>query len=809
MTRQPARPLRGPGHLSERTWAADVCALTAYAALTAAMTWPLVLQLGAVVPKDLGDPLFSTWAVWWNSRVLPFTAAWWQGPIFVPAPDTLALADHRVGLSLLTTPLIWAGASPLAAYGVAFLASFVASAGAAYALCVSVGASRPAAFVGGLVFGFHPFRAAHLEHLELLSAYWLPLTLVGLHRWSRNHSRLALAGVTVTLVLQALTSGYYYFFSNVLLAGWVGWFAVRGTSWRHLAELAAALVAPLVVLAPILWWYRTTHAALGLSRTITEIEELSADIAGLVTPPDMLALWNTSQPVGHTEGALFPGITAVGLVVLAWLLRRSDDGAATASPRWLRLRLVLVGLALLVAIIVLIAAVTGPFAVRLGPLAISVGALYKPISLATLFALAWAATSPRLAQAWRRQSPATFYLLATLAMWALALGPTARLFGERVLYKAPYAWLMALPGFADAFRAPARFAMLAALTLGVAAALAFGRLTIGLGRRPRAALCALVAAGITLDGWIEPLPLPAPPPPAPVIAALPGDAVILEAPLGTFEDIAAMYRAMDHGRPLANGYSGYDPPHYAVLRAALAEGQTAVLASLIPDRDLAVVVAPTPDGARFAAAVLREVPTATRSRIVGRDVIAIPRGSARASGPVTDTPLAVRVLTVSTAPEDVRLALDGDVRTAWITPDPQAGGEQVQLDLGEPRLVTGLVLSLGRLAFAYPRQVLVEVSSDGVAWVEAWRGAAATAALQAALHAPSAVPLRSRSRPSSRATCASPRKAPRTTPGRSPRSPCSAAPAAEAHSRKPAIVAVTKLASVPAIIARIPSRARS
>jgi ABC-type Fe3+-siderophore transport system permease subunit len=177
------------------------------------------------------------------------------GPDLRAAPDTLALADHRVGLSLLTTPLIWAGASPFAAYGVAFLASFVASAGAAYALCVSVGASRPAAFVGGLVFGFHPFRAAHLEHVELLSAYWLPLSLVGLHRWNRNHSRLALAGVTVTLVLQALTSGYYYFFSGVLVAGWVGWFAVRGTSWRHLAELATSLIAPLVVLAPMLWWY--------------------------------------------------------------------------------------------------------------------------------------------------------------------------------------------------------------------------------------------------------------------------------------------------------------------------------------------------------------------------------------------------------------------------------------------------------------------------------------------------------------------------------------------------------------------------
>ena len=62
-------------------------------------------------------------------------------------------------------------------------------------------------------------------------------------------------------------------------------------------------------------------------------------------------------------------------------------------------------------------------------------------------------------------------------MAVFALGPTARLMGERVLYKAPYAWLMLLPGFADGFRAPARFAMLVALCLSVAAALAFVRVT--------------------------------------------------------------------------------------------------------------------------------------------------------------------------------------------------------------------------------------------------------------------------------------------------------------------------------------------
>ena len=76
-------------------------------------------------------------------RVLPFSDAWWDAPIFYPAGNAMALADHRVGLGVITTPLIWAGASPLIAYNVAFLASFFLSAAAGYALCA--GRHRPPA----------------------------------------------------------------------------------------------------------------------------------------------------------------------------------------------------------------------------------------------------------------------------------------------------------------------------------------------------------------------------------------------------------------------------------------------------------------------------------------------------------------------------------------------------------------------------------------------------------------------------------------------------------------------------------------
>ena len=155
----------------------------AYVTLTLWQTWPLATAPGAWAPHDLGDPLLSTWTLWWNATHVPFTHDWWNGAIFYPAPGALALSDHRVGIGLITTPLILGGVTPLAAHNIAFLASYVLSAVSAYALAFSLTRSAAAAFIAGLVYGFHPFRSEHLPHLELLSGYWLPLALLALHRW--------------------------------------------------------------------------------------------------------------------------------------------------------------------------------------------------------------------------------------------------------------------------------------------------------------------------------------------------------------------------------------------------------------------------------------------------------------------------------------------------------------------------------------------------------------------------------------------------------------------------------------------------
>lgn len=712
-----------------------VWALLFYALLTIAYTWPLTTGLGHLVPHDLGDPMLSTWTLWWNAHVIPFSVRWWEGLAFYPARDTLTLSDHRVGLGWIASPIIWMGGAPLAAYNFAFLLSFFLSAAAAYALCYSLTKSAGAALIGGLVFGFNPYRGAHLPHLELLSSYWLPLVLLGLHQWSTTLRPRWLGLTSGALVMQALTSGYYFVFLGVLLALWLIWFTPRRLPLVQYVGLGAALGVPVLIAAPIFLRYRQAHQTMGLARGIGEIESFSADLAGLLTTPRQLALWISPESWWESEGELWPGALAVVLVVAGlWAARWAR---ASDLPRWGRsLRTTALAAAVVMAGAASIPILFGPVAYDLAGLRISISDSYKPLSIAVLFGGAWVLTSSPLRRAFHNRSPFAFYVLATIAMWVFALGPTARVLGQRFLYKAPYAWLMLLPGFGAGFRVPARFAMLAALALSVAAALAFDRLMRARRSLIRVAAATLIAAGVTAESWIQPLPTPEAPAPLTIPAGLSPDAVIVELPIGIAEDFAAMFRSIHHRRRVVNGASGFDPPHYTILRAALEENRYETLDAIAAYAPIAIFIPHRNAGTVSTALGSRSKarPLATTNT---HEVWLLPKGPSPPADTLAATAsIAIERLDSPIVRDRLPLMLDGNRDTAWFTDQPQDGTEFFVADLGRQTDIEAVVLGQGASPLDFPRAIAIDLSSDGVEWSEASRGDAATMAIAAAISDP-------------------------------------------------------------------------
>lgn len=709
---------------------AVVAATTLYAALTVVLTWPLILHPGSLVPNDLGDPLLNTWIMSWNARVMPLTSAWWNGAQFFPVAGATAFSEHLLGLSVISTPVILLTGNSLLAYNLAFFASFVLCALSAYFLTFSIGRRHDAALVAGLAFGFAPYRMSQLAHVQVLSAYWMPLALAGLHRYVEDRRNRWLVLFAGAWLMQALTCGYYLFYLSVLIGLWLLWFAAGREHWTRLVRVTIAWGVAAVLMAPVLYGYWTFQHAYGMRRWPNEIVEFSADVASVLKASDNLRLWGWLNVVDHAESALFPGLTPLLLLVAGLVLGTSarEHVGRLRTPRML----------LMVSLFFLAVAASplyfGAWKLEAwGRRLLSVATPHKPLSVALLLLVMAGILHPSVRSAWRRRSALTFYALAALVMWLFSLGPAPTLMNHPFLYKAPYAWLMTLPGV-DGVRVPARFWMLAVLCLAVAAGLALTKLTE---RWPplAKALPALACAGLLLDAWPVPIAMERPPAPRPTRTPA---VARLELPVGPPRDAVVLYRAIEHRVPVVNGYSGYFAPHYWALRYLLDEENPGVLTRLSELGALEVVVDHDLDetgkwrrfvGGYPRAAVIYEDEAYTTYRIE--------RGARMQPLPeIGGQVLPIRSISATVSPELVADMTDEDILTRWHAGREQRPGDNLMVDLGGPREVHGVEMLIAGYVADFPRKLSIATSLDGGSWSEAWTGGTALMAFEAALEDP-------------------------------------------------------------------------
>jgi hypothetical protein len=151
-----------------------VAAFAAYQLLALAAWWHLLASGLSELPAGSADPGQEVWFLAW----LPHALGAGTNPFLshaIYAPDGVNLLSNTSFdlLGLLFAP-VTVLAGPVAALDVASLMAPAVSALAAFALCRRYVRWWPAAFAGGLVYGFGPFLATDLRyaHLDLT---WLAL----------------------------------------------------------------------------------------------------------------------------------------------------------------------------------------------------------------------------------------------------------------------------------------------------------------------------------------------------------------------------------------------------------------------------------------------------------------------------------------------------------------------------------------------------------------------------------------------------------------------------------------------------------
>jgi hypothetical protein len=588
-------------------------ALAAYLVLTVAATWPLARGLGRDVAWDLGDSILNMWILAWDGEQIRHILAgefsrvstFFDANVFYPAPLALAYSDHLIPQAVQIFPVYVVSLNPILCYNLLFLSTFVLSGLGMYLLVRELTGNSLAAFIAGLFFAFAPYRIPQSSHLQVLSSQWMPFVFYGLVRYFGSAGPKGpalrirpLAGAAAALVAQNLSSGYYLLYFAPFAAACVLWLMWRHALWRSgraWFEIGFAGVVVMAVTAPFLLPYAALRAEWGAARSIAEVSRFSADVYSYVTAFSEQRVWGRAfQMFPKPEGELFPGIVPV-LLALVGLFGGSASASAAErtrharplAPRWFiwLLAAATIGHGLAAALLIVLRRVTvdtGLFVLRMGNVN---QLLLRAAATGAVLLIVSPGARARVTAFMREQG---FFVLALAAALWLSLGPAPQSLGRPLEIAAPYRFLFDhVPGF-DGLRVPARFAMIAAFMLAVLAGYGASRLL-----HHRHGRYVLIAAstlfvleathvpfttnGITpLRDFNTPDARLYRPGRAPAVyrqmAQQPPSSVVVELPIGQPDyDLRAMYYSTTHWRHVVNGYSGFSPPHYGRLAAALSE----------------------------------------------------------------------------------------------------------------------------------------------------------------------------------------------------------------------------------------------
>jgi len=301
-----------------------VVAVVLYAALTVALTWPLLTQLRIVDP---GDSAFFAWEIGWELHALK--TDWASLPhanIFHPLRYTLGMDEPVLGTTLLVLPFALFTDDAVLLFNLARLLTFFLSALAAWALARELGCSQGTALFAGAAFAFSPIRTDQIAHLSTLGTQWLPLLLLFIHRFARTGLWGDALLAALFFVLETLACGYHGLIALAVVPPLA--LVLLWGRWRHLPRAVVSAAAAGLLLLPLFALHRTALEPERYARGEEETVFFSASLESFLATTSWNRIYGDLTEPFRAVGPnnLFPGVVVPGLVLLgAVVLRRRRE----------------------------------------------------------------------------------------------------------------------------------------------------------------------------------------------------------------------------------------------------------------------------------------------------------------------------------------------------------------------------------------------------------------------------------------------------------------------------------------------------
>lgn len=278
------------------------------------MTWPLAANLRDAIAHP-GDPYLTTWIMDWVWHAATHAPSQlFHANIFAPLQYTLAFTENLIGIVIVLAPLFAAGAPPLLINNVAILLGFLGAGYGAALLVRHLTNNIGAAIVAGTFFAFVPWRFSHLTHMHHLWTLWLPVLFLCLLRLRERPTIGRAIALTAVFVINGLTNMHWLAFGLAAVA----WAIVLLFEKRFALYAGIAIVAGLVILAPLLQQYRIASRMYGLRGDATETSWYSSKPADWLIASLHNRLYGplTNDGTVDPERWAFPGVLAIVLALI-------------------------------------------------------------------------------------------------------------------------------------------------------------------------------------------------------------------------------------------------------------------------------------------------------------------------------------------------------------------------------------------------------------------------------------------------------------------------------------------------------------
>lgn len=315
----------------KRSWLAGILAALFFTVLTPWVLRPWFLSAD-LLPHDTtffalmedADLLLNVWILGWVARAAVVDpSVLFDGNIFYPAANTIALSENMIAHVPVTAPAWAATGSVLAVLKAMALESFLLAGLGMFALVYHHTRNFGAALVAGAAFTFAPWRVHGFPHPQYLATGTIPLAFLAIDLWLERRGFRHLVGLAAAIAFQifaCLYLGYFIAFGAGAYAG----ARVIATRDRPLAGafgIVAAMGVGAAVAAPIALPY------------------LRARQEGIIPPFDPTRFVGHAWAPWDYLSAAFVGLAGVVVLVLVgtdlierWLRRLRRDPIGT-TPR--------------------------------------------------------------------------------------------------------------------------------------------------------------------------------------------------------------------------------------------------------------------------------------------------------------------------------------------------------------------------------------------------------------------------------------------------------------------------------------------